>query len=258
MMQQVLPPEIRLSQGALRLLQRTLDLVNREDIVSAKGVVTRHFESFVPGMPYWAWRVFNPAWLMLQGDDFDGRNVFIKESIQRAIDLTERLGPHGELCAVCMKKNLHYESERATHQVVEGSDYEPVPVCSEHIEEAKELWQMRHGAQAEPVGRIWPPWSVVPTWGQRKEDTFSGERYAYAAWQEALDGDSDGMFYVAMCYELGLGMARSADSAAEWYKKASEKGYPGAKEGMQRCEQPGPWKAEAPVNGVSDKPFWMH
>jgi TPR repeat protein len=60
------------------------------------------------------------------------------------------------------------------------------------------------------------------------EDAFNNGDYAAAleAWQStAAQGDPDAMTKVGQLYELGLGVKRDFDKAAEWYTKAAQLGF---------------------------------
>ncbi len=76
---------------------------------------------------------------------------------------------------------------------------------------------------------------------------FSHERFFHACLQEAVgQGDRDAMFYLGMCYELGMGCDKSVATSAVWYKAAAENGVPGAELGVQRVERRGPTTDQKP------------
>ncbi|MCY4232259.1 MAG: hypothetical protein OXE59_00725 [Bacteroidetes bacterium] len=88
---------------------------------------------------------------------------------------------------------------------------------------------------------------------------FSHDRWGYAAYQQALAGDPDGLFYTGMCFETGMGLARSAEAALGHYEKALELGYPGAREAVERCKRKRAWKEETKSESAKneEKPWWM-
>ena len=255
-----------LQRSAVRTLQKCSDLMKDGDREKVKGLLGRDFNRLIPGIPFWAWQYLSTPFQMVMTDaDFEEAEVFITDGIRQSLALAQRLGPGGELCMYCINTDMGVDSETADMQLidmVDGATWEPIPVSSNHIEDAIQMWNVENEVRAVPVQSMWPPWSLTPQWGARRDNIKSPERYAYAAWQKALTGDPDGMFYVAMCYEVGCGMIRSARGAEDWYRKAAAKGYPGAKEAAERCARGGPWRPE-PVAGEgsganSSKPFWMH
>ncbi|MCY4233563.1 MAG: hypothetical protein OXE59_07480 [Bacteroidetes bacterium] len=74
-----------------------------------------------------------------------------------------------------------------------------------------------------------------------------------------MTGDPDGLFYAGMCFETGMGLARSAKAALSHYEKALELGYPGAREAVERCKRKRAWKKETKSESAKneEKPWWM-
>ena len=48
-------------------------------------------------------------------------------------------------------------------------------------------------------------------------------------------GDPDELFYVGICFETEMGLARSAQSTFHYYEQASKLGYPSARQAVDRC-----------------------
>ena len=237
---------------AARVLQKALDRLG-ENGREGLGILGRNVDQLIPGMSFWAYRALHAAWGALEGA-WDGRMDVARERLHRAIELTNELGPTGELCLACIKNVGEEEAAQADLQLVNGVQWEPVPICRNCETQAREIWGVEGVAELEPLTPVWPPWSIPPTWSIRQPDVFSHDRFGYAAWQKALEGDVDGMYLAAMCYEVGVGLQRSVEAAAHWYQMAEQTGYPGAASGVERCKRRGPWKRET----KEAKEFWKH
>ena len=162
------------------------------------------------------------------------------QKMERALELVRELGPVGELCVACVRERGEDAALPAEYQLRSGVVWEPVPTLQACEQASLDIWGRTDDAGLEPLGVLWPPWSIAPTWSNRLPEIFSHERFGFAAWQQALLGNVDGMYLVAMCYEVGMGMQRSVDAALHWYKQAETKGYPGGASGRERCERRGP------------------
>ncbi len=243
------------SAAAARVLQGVIDVLEKENLVEADGVLTRETTTLVTGVSFWAYRALTQGWAALAVDG-EGYIEIGRAKLQRALELTRILGPTGELCLACVRDETIGEdaAAQAEYQLRSGIPWEPVPVCREHEERGVEVWGMSDDVQLEPLISVWPPWSIAPTWSNRLPEIFSHERFGYAAWQQALQGNVDGMYLSGMCYEVGLGMQRSVDAALYWYKLAASAGYPGAASGVARCERRGPWEQEKEAKSV----WWKH
>ena len=60
------------------------------------------------------------------------------------------------------------------------------------------------------------------------------------------------MFFMGMTYELGCGWSRHGATAAHWYKRAADGGYPGAMESWERVMREEAW---TPSDGEKDWDF---
>lgn len=56
----------------------------------------------------------------------------------------------------------------------------PIPVCKDHIKDAIDRWNLGENTVVEPVRRIWTPWTIPTTWGQRVANVFSHDQRGYA------------------------------------------------------------------------------
>jgi len=240
------------SEAATRVLQDVIDRVGANS-KEGVGILGRKIDVLIPGIPFWAYRAMSQAWIALESeqDEYIGLG---REKLHRALDLTKKLGPTGELCLACVRADGEDEASPADLQLVNGVSWEPVPICRNCENPARKIWGLEGVAELEPLTTVWPPWSIAPTWSNRQTDVFSHERFGYAAWQKALEGDVDGMYLVGMCYELGMGLQRSVEAAQYWYKLAEQSGYPGAASGVQRCVRKGPWEQE----NQEQTAWWKH
>lgn len=241
------------SIAAARVLQEALDSLV-DDPREGLGILGRRVDVLVCGMSFWAYRAMNQAWSALESD-WDGHIEMGREKLHRALVLTKELGPVGELCMACVKRVGEEEASPADLQLINGVNLEPVPICRECEEVAREIWGVEGVAELEPLTSVWPPWSIAPTWSLRQSHIFSHDRFGYAAWQKALEGDVDGMYLTGMCYEVGMGLQRSVEAAMHWYQQAAKAGYPGAASGIERCQRRGPWDGERKENNA---PWWRH
>ncbi|MCY4171634.1 MAG: hypothetical protein OXF08_08570 [Bacteroidetes bacterium] len=78
--------------------------------------------------------------------------------------------------------------------------------------------------------------SIPPTWGERLGNVFSNDQWGYTVYQHAMAGDPNGLFYLGMCFETGMGLARSGEAKLGHYEKALKLGYPGTREAVERCK----------------------
>lgn len=240
------------SEAAVRVLQQVIDRIDSNH-KEGVGILGRKVDVLITGMPFWAYRAMSEAWMALESG-WDGHLEIARAKLHRALDLTRALGPVGELCVACIKGVGEDEASPADFQLVNGVSWEPVPICRSCENRAREIWGMEGLAELEPLTSVWPPWSIAPTWTNRQPDVFSHERFGYAAWQKALEGDVDGMYLVGMCYEVGMGLQRSIEAAEYWYKLAEQSGYPGASSGVSRCIRRGPWEQEK----QEETAWWKH
>ena len=237
--------------GGVSFFRHIVDLVNQDKMESAKRLLHEKEGELIPLLSYWGYRVVGRIRAgIVEGYDKER----LLQWVHRGLYLAERLGPHGELCMVGLNKEKVGEdlAPVADMQLLDTTGQEPVPVCEENVDEAADLWKLRPFT-IEPVERFWPPWSLTDTWVLRRPNMFSHERFFYACLQEAVGaGDRDAMFYLGMCYELGMGCDKSVAASAVWYKAAAEKGVPGAEIGVQRVERRGPTTDQKP-NGAFAK-----
>jgi len=246
------------SRAAIRHLQRALDSVRKKEREVTLGLLTRGNAIMIPGMPFWAWRCLTLSQRYLERG-VEGCYQVAEEHLYRAVKLTSELGPTGELCMVSIKNFGEEKGIKADLQVTSRDGaWEPVPICEENEREAITTWKIQDPV-VEPLVPIWPPWSIPPTWGNRRGNIFSHDRYAYAAFQKAMEGDVDGAFFTAMCFETGCGLTRSAEGAIHFYKIAAKEEYPGAQEGVERCDRKAPWPGKTPVdsNEEEEVPWWQ-
>lgn len=229
------------TEAAARLVQGVIDFVREGNLVAADRKIGSGTEVLVTGMSFWAYRALSYGWAAVDWDGGGHMDVALQK-MERALELTRGLGVDGELCMACVREHGEDAALPAEYQLASGVEWEPVPTCRACEQASLEIWGRTDDAGLEPLGVLWPPWSIAPTWSNRLPEIFSHERFGYAAWQQALLGNVDGMYLVAMCYEVGMGMQRSVDAALHWYKQAEAEGYPGAESGRERCERRGPWE----------------
>lgn len=55
----------------------------------------------------------------------------------------------------------------------------------------------------------------------------------------AKQGDVDAQFFIAVCYESGIGGAKSCEEAIKWYRKAAELGSSAAQRNLAYCYEKG-------------------
>ena len=246
------------SQSSIRLLQSVRDSVRDEEREKALGMLLRGLNTIVPGIPFWAFREVMYAQGYLEMGVEGGFQV-AESKLHRAMDLTSRLGCYGELCMVSIQVAGEENAIQAEYQVTSRDGaWEPIPICQQHEDDAIATWNIQDPV-LEPLVPIWPPWSIPPSWGRRQENIFSHDRYAYAAWQQAVLGDLDGAFFTAMCFETGCGLLRSAENAVHYYTMAAKEGYPGAQEGVERCKRRGPWEQKIHQGSEESEevPWWQ-
>lgn len=225
---------------ALATLTKALDLARAEKGEAVKGLLERGAVQLVPYVSYWAFRQLGVAVSILGGPLTPIVLRHCTTLLGRAQALSELLGPSGELCLECVASGREPSAAPAVGELFDHSGKEPIPVCEEHDTDAARRWDMVN-PQLTPLTSPWPPWSMAPAWTERRPDTFSQERFAYAAWQQALQGDVNAMFWMGMIYELGGGWAKIPDAAEMWYDKAASKGFPGASAAADRVRRAGPW-----------------
>lgn len=240
-----------LTNKGAQILQQGLDMLRNSGREATLEFLPRKMLEIVPHVGFWAFRGLDSVIRVLRGGDEAFREQYAQNMLVRVIDLAERLGPEGELCLLCVNEEGEEEADAAEGMLVEEGRLEPVPVCRKHIEAATKAWNMRAPAFS-PLIPLWPPWSLAPPWTGRRQRTRSQERFAYGAWQDALGGNAEAMFFMGMTYELGCGWSRHGDSAALWYKRAAEAGYPGAMESWERVMREDAW---TPPDGEDDWDF---
>lgn len=69
------------------------------------------------------------------------------------------------------------------------------------------------------------------TWTIAKNDETAAEWYRKAA----LQGDAEGEFHLALCYDRGLGVPKNTALAVEWYGKAARQGNASAQYELGTC-----------------------
>ncbi len=69
------------------------------------------------------------------------------------------------------------------------------------------------------------------TWTITKNDETAAEWYRKAA----LQGDAEGQYHLALCYDRGLGVPKNTALALEWYGKAARQGNAAAQYELGTC-----------------------
>ncbi len=69
------------------------------------------------------------------------------------------------------------------------------------------------------------------TWTITKNDETAAEWYRKAA----LQGDAEGEYHLALCYDRGLGIPKNTALALEWYGKAARQGNASAQYELGTC-----------------------
>lgn len=69
------------------------------------------------------------------------------------------------------------------------------------------------------------------TWTTTKNDETAAGWYRKAA----LQGDAEGQYHLALCYDRGLGVPKDSKLAIEWYEKASRRGNAAAQYELGTC-----------------------
>ncbi len=224
-------------------LQKAIDLVQQNLDDGARGLLDRTESRIMPMASFWCYRQIGLARDILDGAALTADRQAVQQHLHRAKELARTMPPHGELCLICAEEN-EISAPQVDSQLVLPHQHQPIPVCADHVYEMAERIGVRD-IEFAPITPLWPPWALNPPWLSRVTNSYSEERSFYACCQAALVGDVDAMFQTGQNYEIGHGVARSAEGAADWYNRAAEKGYPGAKEAVVRVQRNGAWTPKA-------------
>ena len=225
------------------MLQNAMDLIQQNLDEGVRGLLARTESKIIPVASFWCYRQIGLARNILHDHELTIDRQSVQLHLHRAQELARTMPPHGELCLRCAQEN-ELTAPQVDGQLILPHQHQPIPVCADHVYELAGLIGVQD-IEIAPLTPLWPPWASTQPWFRRVIDTWSEERSFYACYQAALSEDVDAMFQMGQNYEIGHGVARSAAGAEDWYNRAAQMGYPGAKEAVVRVQRNGAWKSKA-------------